>query len=145
MKINEVLLCIYCLLLCNCIASNTADNEMEIPVPDETWAKGFNITLRCAAILIYGYCLYWTIFNIIMFLILKKRYKDPTLLLYYVFFLALFIGRIAQALLQLKNLNDKRVKNAIVACDSFSVEIGLVQVSLIMELIVSLQYYDAHG
>ena len=102
------------------------EGDLDIPVPNNRAAKGYNIGLRCLAIFINGYCLYWTLRNIIIFLILKKRYRDFTLILYYIFFVGLFMTRLVQACFQFTMLNDRAVKNAIVIADGFSICIGLV-------------------
>ena len=58
--------------------------------------------------------------------------------LYYVSFLGLFIARVTQTAYQFSAINDLQIKNAIVASDGFSVCIGLAQVCLIADLIITL-------
>lgn len=102
-----------------------------------------NILLRSCLLLVYGGLLAWTVYNIVMYLILKQRYKEYSILLYYSFFTALFVVRIVQTCLQFGYINNARIKSCIVAADGFSVCIGLSHVALIGELIISLQYFEA--
>ena len=62
-------------------------------------SKAMNILLRALLLLIYGGLLGWTVLNIHKFLVLKKRYKEVSILLYYIFFSALFVTRIVQTTL----------------------------------------------
>lgn len=52
--------------------------------------------LRVAALIIYTFFLGWTVYNIVFYLVIKKRYKEFTLLIYYIFFVSLFMARICQ-------------------------------------------------
>ena len=56
--------------------------------------------------------------------------------------MALFVSRLVQTVFQFTYLNDHRIKNCIVAADGFSVAIGLTQVALIGDLIISLQCFE---
>ena len=58
-----------------------------------------NILLRSVSLCIYGSLLGWTVFCIVMYLILKQRYKEMSILLYYVHFTGLFVSRIVQTCL----------------------------------------------
>ena len=113
-----------------------------IDVPDDPMHFWLNLTLRVGVLLIYGFFLLWTVFNIVNYLILKKRYKEFTIILYYTFFFALFFTRIVQTILQFQVINDFQVKNCIVAADGFSVVVGLTQVAMIGDLIISLQCFE---
>lgn len=95
-----------------------------------------NIVLRVSALIIYTFFLGWTVYNVVFYLVLKKRYKEFTLLMYYIFFVSLFVARICQACYQLTYYNSPSVKNAIIAADGFSICIGLCQVGLIADLII---------
>ena len=93
MKRNPLIL----LLLAHMTLASTLPGDIAINIPDNNLAFGANIALRCLAFVVYGYCLYWTLYNARLFLIVKKRYRDLTLILYYVFFAGLFFTRILQA------------------------------------------------
>ena len=64
---------------------------------DDEVEKALNIALRVIAITIYSAFLIWTIYHIVFYLVIKKRYKEFAVLLYYVFFFSLFVTRICQA------------------------------------------------
>ena len=75
------------------------DGGIVVNVPDDNMSKAMNILLRALLLLIYGGLLGWTVLNIHKFLVLKKRYKEVSILLYYIFFSALFVTRIVQTTL----------------------------------------------
>ena len=116
--------------------------NIEIDVPDDPMHFWLNFTLRVGVLFIYGFFLFWTVYNIINYLVIKKRYKEFAIILYYTFFFALFVARIVQTIYEFEVINDHRVKNCIVASDGFSVVIGLTQVLLIGDLIISLQCFE---
>jgi hypothetical protein len=68
--------------------------------------KNLNIMLRVIAITIYSLFLVWTIYNIVFFLVIKQRYKEFAILLYYVFFFSLFVARITQECFQFTYYNS---------------------------------------
>ena len=73
------------------------DDSIEPITVDETGLnKGYNIFLRTFGMLIYILLLIAVIFNIIIFVIGKQRYRDFFIVMYYVFFLGLVISRICQ-------------------------------------------------
>ena len=55
-----------------------------------------NTVLRVIVFAIYLFFLVWTVFNIVNYLILKQRYKEFAIILYYTFFVALFVARLVQ-------------------------------------------------
>ena len=63
---------------------------------DDDVERVLNIVLRVVAIAIYSAFLIWTIYHIVFYLVIKKRYKEFAVLLYYVFFFSLFVTRICQ-------------------------------------------------
>ena len=79
----------------------------------------------------------------VVFLILKQRYKEFSVTIYYIFFVSLFVARIIQTCFSFDWINNRRIKTAIVGADSFSVCIGLSQVMLIADLIITMQYFEA--
>ena len=106
-------------------ATRGPGGNIEIEVPDDSLHFWLNLTLRVGILFIYGFFFLWTVYNIINYLLIKKRYKEFAIILYYTFFFSLFVARIVQTILQFKVINDPRVKNCIVAADGFSVVIGL--------------------
>jgi len=102
-----------------------------------------NILLRSTTLCIYGGFLGWTLFSIVMYLILRQRYKEISIMLYYIHFTGLCVSRIVQTCFQFMYVSSDRIKSAIMVADGFSVCIGLSQVALIGDLIISLQYFEA--
>ena len=116
--------------------------DVVIPIADSGLEFWLNFTLRLMTELIYAFFLAWTCYNIWHYLILKQRYKEFAIILYYTFFVALFTSRVIQTGYQFEYLNNPQVKNCIVAADGFSVAIGLTQLALIGDLIISLQTFE---
>ena len=71
-----------------------------IDVPDDSLHFWLNLTLRVGILFIYGFFWLWTIYNIINYLVIKERYKEFAIILYYTFFFALFLSRIIQTVFQ---------------------------------------------
>lgn len=116
--------------------------DVKIELPDEPMYFWFNFVMRMVVLACYGFFLVWTAYNIVHYIILKQRYKEFAIILYYTFFVALFVTRVVQTLFQIFILNDEQIKNCIIAADGFSVAIGLTQVALIGDLIISLQCFE---
>jgi len=60
-----------------------------------------------------------------MYIILKQRYKEMSIILYYIHFTGLFVSRIAMTCYQFSYISSEQIKLAEVAADGFSVCIGL--------------------
>jgi len=115
--------------------------DIVIPVPDDPKKAFCNAVIRTIGLIIYSTFLCWVLYHIAVYLILKKRYKDYHVLLYYVLFVSLFTVRIIQLALQFENLNTPTIRNTIVAADGLSVCIGLSQMGLILNLVFVLQCF----
>lgn len=63
-------------------------------MPDDPTKRALNTVVHSVGILIYSAFLIWCLCHIVIFLIIKKRYKDYSIVLYYIFFVSLFLSRI---------------------------------------------------
>ena len=78
-------------------------------MPDRNTDKGLYTTIiviRTITIVIYIGFLFWVLRSIVQFLILRQRYRDVSISLYYVSFLGLFIARVTQTSYQFSAIND---------------------------------------
>ena len=64
-------------------------------MPDYQPQKGVLIFERTLFLCIYLFLLGWTLYNIWRYLVLKKRYREFSVTLYYASFLGLFMTRVA--------------------------------------------------
>ena len=103
-----------------------SDSEANtILVSDTDLSGAYNKILRSSILAIYAFFLSWIFYNIFIFVIGKRRYKDFFIVLYYTFFLGLAGSRIAQNIIEYNYIYGHPVKLAIVAANSFSIGIGL--------------------
>ena len=70
------------------------DGDVKIELPDDPMYFWFNFVMRVAVLACYGFFLIWTAYNIVHYIILKQRYKEFAIILYYTFFVALFVTRV---------------------------------------------------
>ena len=97
--------------------------------------------MHSIALVIYGGFLIWVIYNILMFVIFKQRYKEFSIVLYYANFLGLFLSRIVCASLQMEDLNNAAIRDTLISADCFSICIGIAHVSLVGDLIITLLFF----
>ena len=116
-----------------------------IEIPPDSFHQAMNVLLRIATLIIYGALLAQTVFHVVKYVIFKKRYKEFSTVTYYLSVLGLFATRIVQTVLQFSYINSDPIKTAIVVADGFAVCVGLSQIALIGDLIITLQYYEAQG
>ena len=109
-----------------------------IKVPYDNPAHILNTSLRVLSIIIYLIFLAFTLYNIAAYIVIKKRYKDFSVVTYYVFFVGLFLSRLCAFCIEFKYVMNPTIKQFIVASDGCSVCIGLAQVALIGDLIITL-------
>ena len=95
-------------------------------VKDTELSPAYNIILRLVALIVYFGFLCWTMYYTLRFIVIRQRYKDFFIVLYYVYFLGLFASRIAETSYQFTQIYGTQTKKAIVAVNAFSVCIGLV-------------------
>ena len=95
MKISNQLLLFAIFTVANAV-DERPEGDITIPLPDGDMIMVMNIVCRTATLVIYTYFLYWTVYNIVKYLVIKKRYKEFSILLYYTFFFGLFVSRIVQ-------------------------------------------------
>lgn len=88
------------------ITCDRSEGDILINIPDDTFSFSMNILLRSCLLLVYATLLSWTVYNIVMYLILKQRYKEYSILLYYSFFTALFVTRLVQTSMQFRYINN---------------------------------------
>lgn len=122
--------------------SERKNGDVVIKVSDDPVDYWLNFALRTIVFSAYFFLLSWTIYNIVQYLFRKQRYKEFAIILYYTFFVALFVSRLIQTVFQYTYINDRQVKNCILASDGFSVAIGITQVALIGDLVISLQCFE---
>ena len=123
-------------------AEDRVSNDVVINVPDDKTSRMLNILVHSIALVIYVGFLIWVLYNILMFVIFKQRYKEFSIVLYYGSFLGLFTNRIIEACLQMKVLNNSIIRDTIIAADCFSICIGIAHISLVGDLINTLLFFD---
>ena len=103
--------------------------------PDLYW---YNFAIQVTAIALYSVMLMALLHNFYHYLILKKRYKVLTHLLFYSFAILLSIGRIMQRGYSFTYLISPIIIYLNELNDSFSVCIGVSQVVVVSEMVVSM-------
>ena len=83
------------------------DGDVKIELPDEPKYFWLNFAMRMVLLACYGFFLVWTAYSIVRYIILKQRYKEFAMILYYTFFVALFATRVIQTIFQIFVLNNE--------------------------------------
>ena len=110
----------------------------DIPVANLTET----IIVRSATLLIYFLLLVMAVHNTVRYLIYKHRYREFAVMVFYFFTYILISARICQYSVQLTTyLMSQKIRDFIVLADGCSVCLGLSQVALVCDIIITLQLF----
>ena len=115
-----------------------SENHFEVPA-NVYW---YNFAIQVLAIVSYSVMLFALLHNFYFYLVLKKRYKVLTHDLFYFFAILLATGRILQHAFSFNYFFSQLTIYLNELNDGFSVCIGISQIVVVSEMVVSIQLLE---
>ena len=119
----------------------TDDTELTVPLPDKTSQLVAYYLIQAIALSLYLLVSVMWVFNGVNYLVLKRRYKEFSIALFYSSTVALMGVRIYQHVHKLTVVVDHTVAVLVLVADVCSVIIGLSQITLISDILIALQSF----
>ena len=100
-------------------------SDVRIDLPDDTKDLVIYYAIEAIALSFYFLITYVWVHNVVKYIILKKRYKEFSITLFYIFTIGVMLTRIAQKAYSFTVVLDKTIQLLNLVADCFSVIIGL--------------------